>query len=251
MSKSAILKNKQNYTWEGFSDLNVVCAFSRRALGNMSLFYGDTTDALKNRENFLRSLGIDYKDLVCARQVHKANVRYVQETDRGKGALTYDTAIPNTDAFITNRSNIPLGIFTADCLSIFLYDTQNNSIGLIHAGWRSTQERIAAKTIQLMQEKFNTQAGDVYVGFGPAIRSCCYEVGKEFNDCFSCALIERKGHYYLDLVNLNKNQLQEAGVKDTNIFDSGICTSCNNKEFFSYRKEGDSCGRTMSVIMLR
>ena len=233
-----------------FPDLKVVSAFSKRSFGNMSLAYGDTQDSLENRKNFLGSLGIDYKDLVCAKQVHKSAVRYVRETDRGKGALTYDTAIPDTDALITNRSNIPLAIFTADCLSIFLYDTQNNSIGLIDAGWRGIQENIVAKTLQLMKGEFNTKAKDLYAGFGPVIRECCYEVDKGFSNFFSQGLIQRNNRYYLDLIKISKIQLQDMGVKDVNIFDCGICTFCQNEEFFSYRKDGKTCGRIMSVIML-
>lgn len=251
MPEQTLLKNKGYYVFENFPDLNLICAFSLRTLGNMSLFYGDTKNALNNRKNFLGCLGIGYKDLVCARQVHGSSIKYVQEIDKGKGALTYDTAVADTDAFITGQKNLPLAIFTADCLSIFLYDTQNNSIGLIHAGWRSTQEKIVAKTIQLMQEKFNTQAKDLYVGFGPSIRSCCYEVGEDFKQLFSGELIQRNGRYYLDLVAINKTQLLGLGIKDKNIFDSGICTSCKNKELFSYRKEGKSCGRMMSVAMLK
>jgi YfiH family protein len=251
MREQILLKNKGYFSFENLPDLNLICAFSLRTFGNMSLLYGDIKNALNNRNNFLGCLGIDYKDLVCARQVHGSFIKYVQETDRGKGALSYDTAVANTDAFITDQKNLPLAIFTADCLSIFLYDTQNNSIGLIHAGWRSSQEKIVAKTIQLMQGKFNTQTKDLYIGFGPAIRSCCYEVGEDFKQLFSGELIQRNGHYYLDLLTINKIQLLDLGVKETNIFDSKICTSCQNKTFFSYRKDGKSCGRMMSVVMLK
>jgi copper oxidase (laccase) domain-containing protein len=101
-----------------------------------------------------------------------------------------------------------------------------------------------------MQKEFNTHTEGLYVGLGPAIRSCCYEVGKEFINLFSYGLMERDGSYYLDLVGINKKQALSLGVKEENIFDSGICTSCRNEDFFSFRKEGKSCGRIMSVIML-
>lgn len=234
-----------------FAGFNLVCAFSRRAQGNMSLFYGDTKDALANRKAFLAALGIDYRDLICATQVHKANVRYIQQVDKGKGALSYDNALPDTDALITDKPNLPLAIFTADCLSVFLYDPKTPAIGLAHAGWRSTQENIIAKTVQLMNEKFNTRAENLYAGFGPAIRSCCYKVGREFSDFFVYGLEQENAHYYLDLAGINKKQLLDSAVREINIFDSGICTSCQNAELFSYRKEGSGCGRTMSVIMLR
>jgi len=216
----------------------------------MSLVYGDIKDSLRNRKNFLVSLGIDYQNLICAKQVHGSRIEYVQEIDRGRGALSYDAAIAGIDAFITDKRNVPLAVFTADCLSIFLYDPNTPGIGLVHGGWRSTKQNIATKTLRLMQGKFNSKPKDLYVGFGPAIRDCCYEVGKDFSADFTFGLVERNNHYYLDLVGINKKQLLDLGVKKTNIFDTKICTSCQNQEFFSYRKEGNSCGRMMSVIML-
>lgn len=196
----------------------------------MSLCYGNAKGALENRKTFLKDLGIDYRDLVCAKQVHGSCVRYAKEEDKGKGALVYDTAIADTDALITDEKNLPLAIFTADCLPVFLYDPITPAIGLAHAGWRGTKENITAKTIKLMQQEFNTQIENIQLGFGPAIRDCCYE---------------------LDLTGLNKKQALDLGVKEANISDCGICTSCRNTELFSYRKEKDTSGRMMSVIMLR
>ncbi len=228
-----------------------ISAFSPRLFQNMSLFYGDTGGSLNNRRNFLSTLGIDYRDLVCAKQIHSSRIAYVKEEDKGKGALSYDASIAGTDALVTDKSNLPLAVFTADCLSIFLYDPATPAIGLIHAGWRSTRENITVKAVQLMREEFNTEPSGLYVGFGPAIRSCCYEVSQDFNGLFPYNLIKRNDRYYLDIVAINKSGLLDLGVKENNISDSGICTYCRSDEFFSYRKEGKACGRIMSLIMLK
>lgn len=230
---------------------NLISAFSRRHSGNMSLVYGDTADSLKNRKTFLSGLGIDYRELVCAKQVHAANTAYIRLIDKGRGALLYETSLDNTDAFITDKKNVPLAIFTADCLSVFLYDPKNNAIGLVHAGWRSSREEITFKAVQLMKEKFNTLPEDLRAGLGPCIRKCCYEVGEEFKKFFPGALIKKGERYFLDLIEINRKQLLISGAKDANIFDSRICTSCQNKNFFSYRKEAKACGRIMSVVMLK
>lgn len=251
MFHPALIRNKEYYLFENFPHLNLACAFSTRTSGNMSLFYGNTKDTLENRRNFLQELGIDYRDLVCAQQVHGSIARYIQETDKGKGALSYDTVLPDTDALITHERNLPLAVFTADCVSIFLYDRKTPSIGLVHAGWRNTRDNIVGKTVKLMQKEFNTEVKDLFVGFGPAITSCCYTVVEDFMDFFPRDLIKRNNHYYLDLAGINKKQLLGLGVRDKNIFDSQICTSCHNEEFFSYRKEGSSCGRMISVMMLK
>lgn len=235
----------------GFPDTGLICAFSSRRFSNMSLFYADTSNSLENRKDFLKDFGLDYHDLVCAKQVHASTIKYAKEEDRGRGAFSYDDAIADTDAFITDKRNLPLAIFTADCLSVFLYDTKTPAIALIHAGWRSTKENISDKAIRLMQEKFNTRTQDLCAGFGPCIRSCCYEVSVEFRQFFPAGVIQRDGSYYLDLIGINKKQILVAGVKEKNIFDSKVCTSCQNGEFFSYRKEGKACGRMMSVAMLK
>jgi YfiH family protein len=144
-----------------------------------------------------------------------------------------------------------LAILTADCLPIFFFDPKTPAIGLAHAGWRSTQEDIVSKTLKLMKDTFNSQIEDVCIGFGPAIRKCCYEVQEEFNGPFPAHIIKKGSRYYLDLAGANRKQVFDFGVRPQNFFDPEICTSCRNEDFFSYRREGESCGRMMSVIMLR
>lgn len=251
MQQGPLFKPNQDGKFCALINPQIIFTISGRRHKNMSLDYGDTTDVLNNRRIFLESLGIDYRQLVCAQQVHASSIRYVTAEDLGKGALAYDTALPNTDTLITNQKNIPLAIFTADCLPVFLSDPKTPAIGLIHAGWRSSRENITAKTIQAMQDKFNTQPKDLSAGFGPSLRRCCYQVGKEFRQFFPDVLMERDGDYYLDLARVNKKQLLALGVKEENIFDSQICTICLNEDFFSFRKEGNASGRMMSVMMLR
>jgi YfiH family protein len=230
---------------------NLIGAFSHRQLGNMSYSYGDARDSLANRKSFLGSLGIDYRDLICARQIHSHGVRYVTELEKGKGALAYEDSIADTDALVTDKKNLPLAVLTADCLCVYLYDPLTPAIGLVHAGWRSCKENITACAVQYMQKVFGTQIPHLQVGFGPAIRSCCYEVSQDFHNYFSEGLEERSGRYYLDLAKVNRKQLFRLGVKPDHVLDHSICTSCRNKDFFSYRRDGKTCGRMMSVMMLR
>ncbi|MDD5156384.1 MAG: peptidoglycan editing factor PgeF [Candidatus Omnitrophica bacterium] len=233
-----------------FKNPNLICATSKRPQ-NMSLSYGNTKESLSNRKKFLNSLGIDYQSLVCAKQSHSDNVRYAQEADRGKGALTYETALSDTDALITNKKDLALAVFTADCLSIFLYDPKTSSIGLVHAGWRGSLKGVTAKTVSAMRERFKADPQNLYAGLGPLIRSCCYEVRGDFMGLFPDDLLLRDKRYYLDLISVNKKQLLGSGVREENISDRAICTSCRNKEYFSNRREGNAAGRMISVIMLK
>ncbi len=251
MSESMLLKEAPSFLFADLLRSGLACAFSSRYHGNMSLNYGDTRGVLENRKYFLAGMGIDYLDLVCAKQVHAASVRWVSWEDKGKGALSYDTAFSATDALITAEKDVPLAVCTADCLPLFLYDPRTPAIGLAHAGWRGTKDNIARKTLIAMKYAFGTKARNVYAGFGPAIRQCCYEVGEEFKDHFPGGCVERQGRHYLDLVAVNRKQLLDSGVNDMNMFDSGVCTSCENDDFFSYRKERAGCGRILSVLMLK
>lgn len=233
-----------------FDSDKVISVFSGRS-GNMSLDHGVSGGEIDNRRDFLEGFGIDYKDLVCAKQVHGCNIKIVGDQHKGSGAIVYDSAIAQTDALLTNRRNLPLAVFTADCLPVFLYDPENQAVGLVHAGWKGSKAGITAKTVKLMRQEFNTRASFLEAGFGPAIKACCYEVGEEFNGFFARGLRERDSRYYLDLIDVNRGQLLDSGVNEKNLTDSGICTACCNDRFFSYRKDGPSCGRQMSVIMLK
>ncbi|MDD5347438.1 MAG: peptidoglycan editing factor PgeF [Candidatus Omnitrophica bacterium] len=237
--------------FERIPDANIAAAYSNRAHGNMSLSHGDTGGSLTQRANFLRGLGIDHRRLVCARQVHGDRVYRVMGIEAGRGALDVESAIPACDALITDERAVPLAVFTADCLPIFLYDPITHSAGLVHAGWRSTAGRIAFKTVRRMQDEFGSRPARLHACFGPAIRQCCYEVSREFAEIFPGRTREENGKLFFDLVGANRSQLERAGLAPERIADSGICTACCPDEYFSYRKDGQACGRMMSVVMLR
>jgi YfiH family protein len=229
----------------------VVFDSSRKADGNMSFCYGDTAGSLKNRKKFLSVREIPWQNLVCAKQVHGDVVRVIGEGDCGRGALSYEDAFDDTDGFITDKKNIPLSIFTADCLPVFLYDPSTEAIGMIHAGWRSSQKNITAKAIALMCKVFSVDPSDLIMHMGPAIRSCCYQVGQEFTDYFPGSVASRGGQCYLDLACANRKQAHDAGVKAERITDDHHCTCCCQDDFFSFRRQGQESGRSLSVIMLR
>lgn len=203
----------------------------------------------KNRQAALAALGLPIDGLVCGQQTHADGVRVVGASDRGKGAFDFNEAFADTDALITGEPDVALAVFTADCLPLFLLDERGKGIGVVHAGWRGTQKKITQRAICAMREHFKIAAENIVAYFGPAIRRCCYEVGGEFRGHFNTGLYEKDDRYWLDLVELNYRQLIEAGVRSEKIFDSGMCTSCRNDTFFSYRKEKEAAGRQMSFII--
>jgi len=133
---------------------------------------------------------------------------------------------------------------------LFLYDAQQQVIGLAHAGWRGTRDNIAGKAVLAMMKEYDCRPENIYVGFGPGIRSCCYGVGEEFTAIFQHGLIRRNNLLYFDLIKANTEQLLSREIKQANIFDCSICTSCCHDEYFSYRSDGSSGGRAMAVLMM-
>jgi len=154
----------------------ITAAFSSKEDGNMSLSYGQTRNSLENRQKFLSPIGIDYRNLVLAKQVHGKNVKYVKEEQKGSGAVNFDSSIADTDGFFTDKKGVPIAILTADCLSLFIYDPKKPAIAILHAGWRSTVKNIACEGVKALQEKFGSSPQRMFIGFGPGIRSCCLEM---------------------------------------------------------------------------
>lgn len=235
------------YILDSFKKHGFLAAFSR---GRLNLSAQNNTGFKENRKLFLEKLDINYEHLVCLQQVHGNKVYVASKKDKGKGSFSYDSAIAGYDAIITQEKVLPLAVFTADCLSVFLYDPLSKSAGIVHAGWRGTKENIVLEAVSTMKKVFSALPQNLICALGPALRFCCYEVGEEFKDCFPQDVVERAGKLFLDNVGANYKQLINSGVLKKNIIDCKICTSCENEDLFSYRKEGNSAGRMMSVVMI-
>ena len=202
---------------------------------------------------------LDLESFTAAKQVHGDRVCRVTEAERGRGAHSHKDAIPATDALITDLPGVPIGVFTADCVPVFLYDPVRPAVGIAHAGWRGTVQSIAKSTAERMREEFGSNAADMWASIGPSIGPCCYEVGidvhREFWERFHYAAplfrktFEQKWH--LDLWLANRRQLEECGLDAGRIIESRICSACKSHEYYSARKHGPGAGRTLSAIGLK
>ena len=163
------------------------------------------------------------------------------------------------DALITNVPNVPLLIFTADCVPIAIIDKKNKAIGLAHAGWRGTYDEIAKKTIEKMKENYNTNSEDLVCMIGPSIGACCYEVSKDLVEKFNMNFTNSNEKFYtieedrykLDLWKVNEYILKECGVKEDNIVNLNLCTSCNSDKFHSYRKHNQTLKRIGTILQIK
>ncbi len=223
--------NNGVYRFEGF-DKNVVSAFSSRKFANVRY------------PEFLKKLNLSPKNLVTVRQVHGSKVLIVDKRD-----FPYNET--EADGLITQCRGAILGIKTADCVPVSFGDAKNKVVGIAHAGWKGVKAGIISQMLKTFDKKFKTDFSVLQVAIGPAIRKCCYEVGREFMGCFPGFYFGKGDKGHLDLVGALKAILISRGVLERNIFDSNICTVCENETFYSYRKEQQTKERVLSVISMR
>jgi len=263
-----------------------------RAYGKGDLNLGFTKDdsrgaVERNRAVFLKELGAvtrtrrkssksrdSFWPLVTARQIHSDIIRCVDS----------DPEDPLTgDGLITATPGLLLAIQTADCLPVILVDTKRHAVGVFHAGWRGTVQRIVEKGVGEMHGCFGSRPRDLKAAIGPGIQGCCYAVGEEvrikfesqfeygaslFREVKDSDPVREKypllfltarapGHsdlpktIFLDLVEANRQQLLAAGVSKKNIETSALCTNCHPELVFSYRAEKGKTGRMMGVAGIR
>jgi polyphenol oxidase len=261
-----------------------------RAYGKSDLNLGFTKEdshptVERNRAAFLRTLGAgtnkrnnfpnpDLWPLITLRQIHSDIVHCISKAPDEQLA---------GDGLVTATPGLLLGIQTADCLPVILVDTKRRAVGVFHAGWRGTAQRIVEKGVGEMHRCFGSRSRDLKAAIGPGIHGCCYEVGEEvrvkFESQFAYAAklfrevkesdpVREKypllfltarapGHgelppkIFLNLVEANRRQLLTAGVPARNIEASPLCTQCNPDLLFSYRGEKGKTGRMMAVAAIR
>lgn len=167
------------------------------------------------------------------------------------------------DAVVTQLPEVCVCISTADCVPILFFDTRTGAVGAVHAGWRGTVARIAVLTLCTMYETFGTRPQDVLCTIGPSIGPSVYEVGEDVYRAFSSANFpmshisvnkytsahQQTKRWLLNLWEANAWQLRKAGLLESNISVTGICTYTNVNRYFSARKLGVNSGRIISGII--
>ncbi len=223
---------------------------------NLALHVGDDKNfVLENRKDFAEVLGIEAEKITTAEQVHGSEVAIITEALIGSGALDFQNTIKGTDALVTNIPNVPLMLFYADCVPVVFADPVKKVCGIAHAGWRGTVAEIAVKTAKVMIEKFGCNPEDILAGIGPSIGACCYEVDDFVRDQAPSytQFFEAKGEgkYWLDLWGVNKAQLLQVGLNESNIGLANICTNDNHDLFCSYRAEAGKTGRMGVCVSIK
>ena len=198
------------------------------------------------------SMVLDISDdhLILPRQVHGTEIAEVTEQN-------LDSRFDGVDALMTSMPHTCIGVSTADCVPILIYDIQARAIAAAHAGWRGTVARIGSKTVAAMLQRYSMSAADLKVVIGPSIGPDAFEVGDEVYEAFSQAgfdmneiAFKRNGKWHIDLWQANALDLQQTGIARENIEIAGICTYQQHEDFFSARRLGIKSGRIYTGIMI-
>ena len=234
---------------DSVSDEGASVAFTTRVGGvsekpfdslNLALHTEDMPAAvLKNRVLVSDSLDTQLDNSTFTQQVHGDKVAWISKDIVGAGARLFDTAVPESDAMVTDLKNVALIVLSADCPPVVLVEPGKNLIAAAHAGWRGTLAKIVGKTVDMMVDA-GADVSAIKAYLGPAIGECCFEVGADVYDRFSVAfrLPPSIGSPRLHLAALNEMILVNTGVKPENIGNIGLCTVCRPDLFFSWRRDG-------------
>jgi hypothetical protein len=210
---------------------------------------GDDPQAvLANHKRIYDAFGFDFSSRFDVWQVHGDHI-ICAGAPRGFGVPH-----PKADGILTDKADVTLFMRFADCVPILLVDPVQRVIGIVHAGWQGTYQRIAQRAVEKMAVCFGSRPENLYAGIGPSICQSCYEVGPEVWDIFQARFGQAAWHYIqhldnqlnLDLWLSNRDILFQAGVKQ--IETAGLCTACHLEDWYSHRAEHGKTGR-FAVLM--
>lgn len=242
-----------NWQWpwlrHGFSTRLGGCSKGFLAQLNMKEHPQESKETLDyNREIFANEFELGENNLIYGQQIHSNEITCLE------GFVS--SPLEGQDGLVTREKNLALMAYFADCLALFFVVPKVKAVGIVHAGWRGSLLAIGPKAIDEMQRVWQIEAREIFVGLGPSIGQCCYEVNEEVRAKFLASNEEyklafsyvREGHYLLDLKLINTLQLLAQGIPQDNISSNSLCTSCDQHLFYSHRRDKGATGRMAALI---
>lgn len=226
-----------------------------------SIYFGDSKDGLNLndldllRENLdILRTRLNLRHLFFLKQVHGIDSILITDDPISRPV---DLWSYSGDLIVSNKKGVGIGVLTADCLPVVLFDLKNKVSSIVHAGWQGSIQKICLKAIRIMQEKFRSKIDDLKIYFGPCARKCCYEVGQNFIDklkaekiVFKSFIVKKGNKIFFDLVHFNQQQFYDLGVLNNQIItDHCLCTICNG-QFCSHRRD-KSYRRQATIAVLK
>ena len=257
------IENKNYYYIEEFEKYGITAVYTKKIAGNMSDYcpIENQIEGIqkKNRKKLLEELNLTDKQEVMAFQTHSNNVKII---DKDTTKYYYEKE-EDIDGFLTKRKDIAIFTFYADCLPIFVYDKENQVIGVWHSGWPGTFKQIMKSGLLEMKKNYGTKIENVIMALGIGIGQKDYEVGNEFYDKFmekfgksdgkiveeSFWFNEETKKYHFDNTKFNELMALKFGIKKENLIIANESTF--NEKFHSYRRDGKNAGRATAMISFK
>lgn len=224
---------------------------------NINMYCGDAEEAVqRNRQLLCQQLGISDDRLIMPHQVHQTHIAKIDQRLLVLPASDRQQALDGVDAVMTDIRGVCIGVSTADCIPVVIYDSVHRVVCAIHAGWRGTVARIVEKSVQAMMTAYGSCPTDMTATIGPGISLDSFEVGDEVFEAFlqagfdMAAISRREQKWHIDLPECNHLQLLSAGVRPQAVTMSGICTFKQTDDFFSARRMGINSGRIFTGVMM-
>jgi YfiH family protein len=216
---------------------------------NLGYHVGDDPAAVtENRRRLGVAAGYDPTSLIAAQQVHGTDIAWVGADERGRGAFSWDTALPATDALLTAQVGLPLAIQVADCAPVLLVDAAQHVLAVAHAGWRGALGGIVSACVRRMIVDAGSRPEEIRVGIGPTLCPACLEVGHEVAEQVAArygesTVLRGADKPHLDIQAMIAADLRAVGVPSAHIVHHPDCTRCRNERFFSHRGQHGVAGR--------
>lgn len=233
------------------------CSVGNYAEFNINRYCGDSDASIRqNLESLCSELGISSGRLLMPHQVHLDKTVIVDDILLSLPTEQRLKALDGFDAIMTNIPGVCIGVSTADCIPILLYDQAHHAVCAVHAGWRGTVARIVQKAIAEMVATFNTSPEQLVAQIGPGIHVESFEVGDEVYQAFEQAdfdmskISRREDKWHIDLPECNRLQLVASGVPAASVSVLPVCTYQQHSRFFSARRLGINSGRIFTGIVI-
>jgi polyphenol oxidase len=236
--------------------------------GPLGLFFGDKSAAIersffdsnKSQIELNKYIPLEhikkklfFKEYIFLKQMHTAIGYTITES-------TKEFFLHNQlegDFLTTSITDIGLALYSADCLPIIFYDPVKGAIGICHAGWRGSVDKVALRALEQLEKEYGTTKEHVQVFFGPCARACCYRVEPSFKqylqgyDCLDTVFFERNKKLFFDLVAFTILQLTQYGVKLNAINTNYAYCTMHTISFCSYRRDTQTAKRQVTIVALK
>lgn len=242
---------------------------------NLSAAVGDDPRAVEENLSRLRlAIGLSPQaTLARARQVHGDRVLAARASEgphlvellaptepeaepvsgeRPAGAAPADRA----DALVALEPGTAVAVAVADCVPVLIAAAEERAAAAVHSGWRGARLSIAARAVRALQRASGAAPRRMVAAIGPCIGRCCYEVSPElaalFRGLFGAEAADdpaASGKPHLDLRFCVARALQSAGLPDEQIEQVPGCTSCDDRSFFSHRRDRGRTGRHLAFVV--